>query len=38
MRAQRMLMVQKVEQYIYVFKVLRDVVATLEGKYYENDE
>ena len=37
MRAQRMLMVQKVEQYIYVFKVLRDVVATLEGKYF-NDE
>ena len=32
-----MLMVQKVEQYIYVFKVLRDVVATLEGKYF-NDE
>ena len=35
MRKQRMKMVQKPPQYVYIFKCLRDEVKTEEGGYYE---
>ena len=35
MRRCRMRMVQKKEQYAYIFKCLRDVVRTEQGEYYQ---
>ena len=35
MREQRMKMVQRPEQYVYIFKCLRDEVKSIEGDYYE---
>ena len=35
MRGQRMKMVQKSQQYIYIFKCLRDEIKSEEGDYYE---
>ena len=35
MRAQRIKMVQKPEQYVYIFKCLRDEIIINEGKCYE---
>ena len=35
MRYQRRRMVQKQEQYLYVYRCLRDEVKTEEGGYYE---
>ena len=35
MRGCRMKMVQKKEQYVYIFKCLRDEVKSIEGDYYE---
>ena len=36
MRKHRMKMVQKKEQYVYVFKCLREEVKTVEGDYYQD--
>ena len=36
MRKSRMKMVQKKEQYVYIFKCLRDEVKTVEGDYYKD--
>ena len=36
MRGCRMKMVQKKEQYVYIFKCLRDEVKTVEGDYYKD--
>ena len=36
MRKSRMKMVQKKEQYVYVFKCLREEVKTEEGGYYQD--
>ena len=36
MRNCRMKMVQKKEQYIYIFKCLREEVKTEEGEYYQD--
>ena len=36
MRKSRMKMVQKKEQYVYVFKCLREEVKTEEGEYYQD--
>ena len=36
MRRQRTLMVQKKEQYVYIFKCVRDEVKSEEGDYYKN--
>jgi len=38
MRKQRMKMVQKPEQYSYIFKCIREEIKTEEGQYYEEDE
>lgn len=35
MRKQRMKMVQKPEQYIYIFKCIRDEIKRSDGQYYE---
>ena len=35
MRAQRIKMVQKPEQYVYIFKCLRDEIRINQGNYYE---
>ena len=35
MRKQRMRMVQKPEQYIYIFKCIRDEIKRSDGQYYE---
>ena len=35
MRRQRMKMVQKAPQYVYIFKVLRSEVKDEEGDYYQ---
>ena len=35
MRAQRIKMVQKPEQYVYIFKCIRDEIIINEGKCYE---
>ena len=35
MREQRMKMVQRPKQYVYIFKCLRDEVKSIEGDYYE---
>jgi len=35
MRAQRIKMVQKPEQYVYIFKCLRDEIRITQGNYYE---
>ena len=35
MRGQRMKMVQKPQQYVYIFKCLRDEIKSEEGDYYE---
>ena len=34
MRRQRMKMVQKAQQYFYIFKCLKDEIKTEEGDYY----
>ena len=34
MRKQRMKMVQKAPQYIYIFKCLKDEIKTEQGDYY----
>ena len=34
MRRQRMKMVQKPQQYVYIFKCLKDEIKTEEGDYY----
>ena len=34
MRRQRMKMVQKAQQYVYIFKCLKDEIKTEEGDYY----
>ena len=34
MRRQRMKMVQKAQQYVYIFKCLNDEIKTEEGDYY----
>ena len=36
MRKSRMKMVQKKEQYVYIFKCLREEVKTEEGEYYQD--
>ena len=36
MRGCRMKMVQKKEQYVYIFKCLREEVKTEEGEYYQD--
>ena len=36
MRKCRMKMVQKKEQYVYIFKCLRDEVKTEDGEYYQD--
>ena len=36
MRKSRMKMVQKKEQYVYIFKCLREEVKTVEGDYYQD--
>ena len=33
-----MKMVQKPEQYSYIFKCIREEIKTEEGQYYEEDE
>ena len=38
MRRQRMKMVQKQVQYVYMVKCVKDVVRTEEMDYYENDD
>ena len=35
MRQQRMKMVQKEAQYLYVFKCLKDEIDNVEGNHYE---
>ena len=36
MRKSRMKMVQKKEQYVYIFKCIREEVKTEEGEYYQD--